>query len=70
MTFLLQLSAEKYQHYYEGAAKAVIVQAENGQTLKFPADALQKFITHDGVKGRFEILYDENNKMVTINRLS
>ena len=59
MSFTLSLSAEKYQSYYQGAAKTVIVTADDGRTLRFPANALQKFITHDGVAGRFEILFDD-----------
>ena len=70
MTFTLRLSAEKYQSYYQGAAKAVIVTADDGRTLRFPANALQKFIMHDGITGRFEIIFDEANKMVGINRIS
>ena len=70
MTFTLRLSAEKYQSYYQGAVKAVIVTADDGRTLRFPANALQKFIMHDGVTGRFEILFDDDNKMIEINRIT
>ena len=69
MRFSLRLSAEEYQRYYQGSAKAVIVTAEDGRTLRFPANALQKFITHAGISGHFEILFDENNKMSGINRI-
>jgi len=69
MTFTLSLSAEKYRSYYEGIASAVVVTADDGRSIKFPASALQKFVTHDGVAGRFEILFDDNNKMVGINRI-
>ena len=69
MRFSLRLKAEEYQRYYQGSAKAVIVTAEDGRTLRFPANALQKFITHEGISGRFEILFDESNKMAEINRI-
>ena len=70
MRFTLRLSAEEYQRYYQGSAKAVIVTAEDGRTLRFPANALQKFITHEGISGRFEILFDESHKMAGVNRIS
>ena len=69
MTFSMSLSAEKYLRYYEGSAKAVIVKADDGRTLKFPINAIQKFVTRDGIHGRFEIIFDDNNKMQGLNRL-
>ena len=70
MTFSMNLSAEKYQRYYQGSAKAVIVQSDDGRTLSFPINAIQKFITHDGIQGRFEIIFDDDNKLQSLNRLS
>lgn len=69
MTFSLQVSAENYQRYYQGSAKFVKVTATDGRTLKFPANALQKFVSHDGITGLFEIIFDDNNKLVSLNRL-
>ena len=70
MTFSMKLSAEKYLRYYEGSASAVIVQADDGRTLKFPINAIQKYVTRDGIEGRFEIIFDDNNKMQSLNRLA
>ncbi len=69
MTFTLHLTPEKYQKYYQGAARAVRVTTDDGRTLRFPANALQPFIMHDGIYGRFEILFDSNNKMVGLNKI-
>ena len=69
MTFSLHISPEQYQRYYRGSAKAVVVTATDGRTLKFPASAMQQFVTHDGIQGRFEIRFDDNNKMIGISRI-
>ena len=69
MRFSLQISAEKYQLYYRGSAKFVKVTATDGRTLKFPANALQKFVSHDGINGQFEIVFDENNRLLSLIRL-
>ena len=69
MTFSMHLSAEKYLSYYQGSAKNVIVKAEDGRSLKFPANRLQEFVTKDGVTGRFEIVFDDGNKIVSMRRL-
>ncbi len=69
MRFSLSISAEKYQSYYQGAAKFVRVQTEDGRTLKFPASELQKYVSHEGIQGRFEIIFDDQHKLVRLNRL-
>lgn len=69
MRFSVSITAEQYQLYYQGAAKFVRVQTEDGRSLKFPAAELQKFVTHDGIDGRFEIVFNDQHKLVSLNRL-
>ena len=69
MQFSLDISADKYLTYYQGSARFVAVQAEDGRSLKFPASSLQRFIQHSGIQGRFEITFDDNNKLVSLNRI-
>ncbi|MCW9015168.1 MAG: DUF2835 domain-containing protein [Gammaproteobacteria bacterium] len=70
MTFSLHISPDQYQRYYQGSAKAIIVKASDGRTLRFPASALQKFVTHEGIQGAFEISFDNNNKMIGLIKIS
>ena len=65
----MEISAEKYLAYYQGSAKFVKVLSEEGLTLKFPASELQKFVTHDGIKGRFEIVFSAQHKLVSLQRI-
>jgi hypothetical protein len=67
--FQLNISAETYLHYYRGAARAVIVQAEDGRTIQLPANSFRPFVTADGISGRFELTLDANNKLVELRRL-
>ncbi len=69
MRFSLSISAEQYQSYYKGSAKFVRVQTEDGRTLKFPASELQKFVSHQGIQGRFEIIFNDQHKLVGLNRV-
>lgn len=69
MTFSLSISPELYERYYRGSAKAVIVTTDDGRKLQFPAGNLQKYITHDGIHGRFEITFDQNNKIIDFRRI-
>lgn len=69
MHFSLNISPEKYQSYYAGAAKSVFVQTEDGRTLNFPASELQKFISPTGIHGRFEICFDGDFKLIELMRI-
>ena len=64
--FRLAISAEEYLAYYQGGAREVVVRSDDNRIVRFPASAIRKFVTHDGIFGSFEITYDENNKLIAI----
>lgn len=70
MIFSLAISAEQYQRYYRGSVNSVVARAEDGRTLKFPAQQLRQFVDHGGVHGRFCIECDDNYKLISLTRLS
>ncbi|MEM1175738.1 MAG: DUF2835 domain-containing protein [Pseudomonadota bacterium] len=67
--FRLALPAERYLAYYQGSAQDVVVRADDNRVIRFPADAIRQFVTHDGVFGDFEITFDAQNKLVSIRRV-
>ena len=67
--FSLNISTETYLSYYQGSARNVSVQAEDGRNIKFPASALQKFVSHSGIQGRFEIVFNDQNKLIGLNKI-
>ncbi len=67
--FYLNLSAEKYLNYYQGAARAVSVRSVDGRRVEFPAEHLRRFVTHDGVHGEFILKFDANNKFIGLERI-
>ena len=69
MTFSLHLSAEKYLQFYQGSAKFVVVKTDDGRTLKFPANNLQQFVTSEGINGRFEMVFSDDNKITSFRQL-
>lgn len=68
--FSMNLSADEYLHFYRGQAKAVSILADDGRRIEIPAASFRKFVTQDGVTGRFEMLLDSNNKLLRIERIS
>jgi hypothetical protein len=67
-SFHLHISGEQYLDYYRGTVKRVIVRAVSGQNVQFPASLLQRFVTQDGVHGDFELICDDNHKVVELRR--
>lgn len=67
--FRLAISAEEYLAYYQGSAQEVVASSDDDRVIRFPASAIRKFVTHDGVFGHFEIFFDENNKLIGIQQI-
>ena len=65
----LHITAEDYLDYYKGRAKYVLAQSQDGRKVKFPANALQRFLSHDGVFGFFRLCFDENYKLISIDKI-
>ncbi len=68
--FNLDISQAEYLRYYRGSAQAVLVQAEDGRTVRLPAVNLRPFVSASGIKGRFEMSLDDSNHLLDIYRLS
>ena len=69
LRFSLNISAEQLLAYYQGSAKFVAVQSEDGRNVHFPVSELQSFVSHSGVQGRFEIQFTDEFKFLKLIRL-
>ena len=67
--FALSIPGDVYLSYYEGTARAVVVESFDGRSIQFPANILRRFVTADGIAGIFEMDFDENNKFVSMRRI-
>lgn len=67
--FDLDISKEQFLQYYQGDVSYVMVTTSDNMTVQFPAHFIRKFVSHTGIKGRFRIIYDENNKLVSISKV-
>lgn len=66
--FTLSVPPEKYLDYYRGKIRQVVVRCTTGQTVQFPASLLQKFVTPEGIRGRFVLTTNGNHKVVSLER--
>lgn len=65
----LMISPEEYQRLYQGAVRDVLATSVDGRRVRFPATILRPFVTHTGVRGRFRIVFDENHRFQTIEKI-
>ena len=68
--FRIAISAQEYLRYYQGTVDSVQITTTDGRVIRFPANALQKFVDRSGVNGSFRIVFDQNNKLVSVDRIS
>ena len=67
--FDINIPAEQILAYYQGIARKVSVLAHDGRRIEFPADKLRPFLDHDGVRGIFELEFDDEHRFVALHRM-
>lgn len=68
--FRIAVSAQDFLRYYKQEFDSVLVSTADGRTIQLPAGALQKFVDQSGIHGSFRVIYDDNHKLVRIERVS
>jgi len=67
--FRLNISADQYLKVYQGVAKNISVQADDGRRIAFPAQNIKQFLSRDGIYGYFEMELTAENKFVGIKQI-
>jgi len=62
----LNLSARECLDYYEGHYSQVVARSLDGRRVAFPAEALRRVMTAEGVRGTYRIEVDEKGKWISI----
>lgn len=65
----LDIPPDRLLAYYQGAVDQVLATADSGERVRFAARLLRPFVTADGVRGRFELEVDRNNRFVDLRRI-
>lgn len=64
----LNINSEELLKLYRGSARHVAATSLDGQSIRFPAEALKPFVTHHGVQGQFTLIVDGDNKLLDLQR--
>lgn len=67
--FNLALSAQKIEAIYEGQARYIVVESDQGLKLQLPATNFRGYVTDAGIHGRFQVEIDDHNKILTLRKL-
>ena len=67
--FSLNISYQTFLNHYSGQASTVLVVTENGLRLQLPAARLRPYLSQLGIRGRFRLITDHNNKIQQIDIL-
>lgn len=65
----LAISRHEMEDYYTGRAAVVYAESENGVSVQFPARLLRKYLDQRGVYGVFELVTDEQHRLLDFRRL-
>ena len=65
----LSINTQEFSRLYRGEAQDVICTAKDGRTVRFPANTLRQFLTHDGIYGEFKIYFSSKNRFLKIEKL-
>lgn len=65
----LDIPRNKFERIYRGTAKSVVVEMDNGVIIEFSAQELVPYVASIGIYGWFEIVFDENNRMLSFESI-
>ncbi|MDV2080728.1 MULTISPECIES: DUF2835 domain-containing protein [Marinobacter] len=66
----ISIGPDEWIKLYQGSARDVHTRARDGRSIRFPARILVPFFLRDGIHGSFRILFDDQGKFHSIERLA
>lgn len=66
----LVISPDELLKLYRGEAREVVARSVDGQSVRFPADALKPFVSRYGVHGRYKLTISRENRLLSIELLN
>ncbi|WP_022941872.1 DUF2835 domain-containing protein [Psychromonas hadalis] len=67
--FRLNISYQAFEQLYRSPNTVVKVREEGGRMIQIPAMRFVPFFSQLGVRGRFELILDENNKFKQLQQV-
>ncbi len=68
--FSINLSYPDCENLYMPGKNSVLIQAESGHRVQLPVSNLRPFVTRIGIKGRFRLITNDDNKIDSFEKVS
>lgn len=68
--FNIDVSHDEMLRYYKGSVNQVVVTTADNTKIQFPIQFIKEYVRHDGIHGHFRIVFDENNKLLSLDKLT
>jgi hypothetical protein len=68
--FTLSLKYELCEQLYIPGINSVVMKADNGKRIQLPVRNLRPHVSPIGIKGRFRLTIDNNNKIKSFEKIA
>lgn len=68
--FTLSLKYDLCERLYVPGINSVIIKDDNGKRIQLPVRNLRPHVSPIGIKGRFRLMIDENNKIMSFEKIT
>ena len=68
--FSLSLSYAECENLYVTGINSVVMTAESGERIQLPSKNLRPFVHKHGLKGRFRLVINSQNKVVSFEKIA
>jgi hypothetical protein len=68
--FNLTLKYDLCEQLYIPGINSVIMKADDGKRIQLPVKNLRPFVSTIGIKGRFRLMIDDNNKITSFEKIA
>ena len=66
----MNLSHQECLSWYQGAIDFLVVREDGGKRIQIPVNRFRPYVTTIGIRGRFRLTLDDNNKFLSLERLN
>ena len=67
--FSISIPPESWSEFYRRPNSRIVATDVKGRRIQLAAKHFQKFVSREGIRGKFRLTLDENNDLVALDRL-
>ena len=68
--FSLSLSYAECENLYVTGINSVVMTADSGERIQLPSKNLRPFVQKNGLKGRYRLVINDQNKVVSFEKIA